>query len=59
MQTNGDFVLYDNEKNSKWSLKTSTTVGPHLTIQDDGNLVLYDANKKALWNSLTHAPCTG
>ena len=60
MQTNGEFVLYDNEKIAKWrTTGRQTFLGPHLIMQNDGNLVLYDAKKNALWNTGTHSKCRG
>lgn len=53
MQTDGNFVLYDNKGHSHWSaVPGSHKPGSVLVLQDDGNMVLYNG-RNAVWSSET------
>ncbi|SNT56307.1 hypothetical protein [Actinacidiphila glaucinigra] len=48
MQTDGNFVGYDNQGKPQWASDTDGNSGAHVVLQDDGNLVVY-AGPHALW----------
>lgn len=50
MQSDGNLVLYDTNKNDLWSSGTFNNAS-FLVIQDDGNAVIYAMNNK--WSSGT------
>jgi hypothetical protein len=53
MQTDGNFVLYDDGGKPYWSTGTWGRPGNWLVLQNDGNLVLYTNSGQALWASNT------
>ena len=58
LQTDGNFVVYENGKKPVWATDTSGHKPVFLILQNDGNLVMYKGtgpadNKGVLWNSKT------
>lgn len=53
MQSDGNFVLYDNNGSALWHTQSNGNPGSELRLQSDGNIVLYSASNTALWNSST------
>jgi hypothetical protein len=49
MQTDGNFVLYNNCSNPVWHTSTSGNPGAFLNAQDDGNMVVYSSSSTVLW----------
>jgi hypothetical protein len=55
MQTDGNVVLYNGDRQPLWATNTHGTVKPrNLKMQGDGNLVLHDTNGKPRWASGTY-----
>ena len=56
MQTDGNFVLYNSQKQAVWNTKTHgpSNHNSYLVLQDDGNLVIYKPNGVAMWNTKTN-----
>ena len=52
MQDDGNFVLYDANRNPLWSSNTWGWQNSYLAVQDDGNLVVYNGTTP-LWDSQT------
>ena len=53
MQTDGNFVCYDDSGRAFWATGTNDHPDARVTLQDDGNLVVYDRSGRALWASNT------
>ncbi|MFB9366486.1 RHS repeat-associated core domain-containing protein [Kitasatospora albolonga] len=57
MQTDGNFVIYDANRNPLWSTSTWNNNGAYLALQDDANLVIYKnvsaPNQNPIWASST------
>jgi hypothetical protein len=54
VQTDGNFVLYDNSWKPLWNSHTAGNGPSTLKIQPDGNLVLYTASTRPTWSIGTH-----
>jgi hypothetical protein len=57
LQTNGNFVIKDNQSKPLWSSGVYPGIGysPYNAyMQEDGNFVVYDQNKKPIWATDTH-----
>lgn len=54
MQSDGNFVLYDqaNDSNDSWATATNGYAGAYIVLQDDGNLVIY-LGDKPIWATNT------
>jgi hypothetical protein len=52
MQTDGNFVIYDDQNRPVWATNTQGYPGAFLIVQNDGNVVIYK-NNSPLWNSGT------
>jgi outer membrane protein assembly factor BamB len=50
MQTDGNFVVYNQAFVPRWDAKTGGKPGAYLAAQDDGNLVIYGSDGTVLWN---------
>lgn len=55
MQEDGNFVVYDEAMQPRFSTGTAGHPGAFLRLQNDGNLVVYALDRTALWDSQTHA----
>jgi hypothetical protein len=56
MQTDGNFVVYDNNNHPLFATNTSGHQGAFMIMQDDGNLVVYTGDGQSpLWASHTSA----
>ncbi|PYC70622.1 hypothetical protein C7C46_27345 [Streptomyces tateyamensis] len=57
MQADGNFVVYDSNRNPLWASGTYPNSGAYLALQDDGNLVVYKnasaPNQNPLWSTQT------
>jgi hypothetical protein len=59
MQADGNFVIYNSNKNPLWSSETKGKGGVTLVLQDDGNLVIYKQDgTTAVWASNTMQSAT-
>jgi hypothetical protein len=54
MQTDGNLVLYHNQKGAIWATGTNGKNGFNMVMQGDGNFVLYDTRNHPLWASGTN-----
>ncbi|MCX4597512.1 hypothetical protein OG819_50500 [Streptomyces sp. NBC_01549] len=52
MQTDGNFVIYDNDRHGLWSTRTNG-VGYRAIMQADGNFVVYDRSSRGIWSTGT------
>ncbi|MEW1641172.1 hypothetical protein [Streptomyces sp. NPDC091219] len=52
MQTDGNFVLYDENNKARWATMTFGS-NYHAVFQGDGNLVVYTADNRPVWASRT------
>ncbi|MFE2718807.1 hypothetical protein ACFXKI_44515 [Streptomyces mirabilis] len=52
MQTDGNFVIYDNDRHGLWSTRTNG-VGYRAIMQADGNFVIYDRSSRGIWSTGT------
>ena len=52
LQKDGNFVLYDSNRNALWSSRTWDRPNAYLAVQNDGNLVVYQGTMP-LWASNT------
>jgi hypothetical protein len=52
MQTDGNFVLYDENNHFQWATNTVGR-GEFVEFQPDGNLVVWNADNQPVWGSLT------
>jgi hypothetical protein len=53
MQSDGNFVIYNPDRNPVWASGTAGYPGAHLVLQGDGNLVIYDSSGVPRWASNT------
>jgi len=53
MQTDGNFVIYDDAGKPYWSTNSWGQPGNWLVLQSDGNLVLYNTAGRAVWATNT------
>lgn len=53
MQSDGNFVVYDNNNRVLWNTATHGNANARLLIQNDGNLVMYSSINVVLWTSNT------
>ena len=53
MQSDGNFVLYDQHNVAVWASNTGGFPGAYLAVQDDGNMVVYHKNGHSLWATNT------
>ena len=53
MQSDGNFVLYDQHNAPVWASNTAGSPGAYLAIQDDGNMVVYRKDGHPLWATNT------
>jgi hypothetical protein len=53
MQSDGNFVCYDDQGVAYWSSGTWGNNGSFLLLQEDGNLVIYKQNGESVWASKT------
>ena len=54
VQSDGNFVLYNDANHPLWASNTNGHGGAYLAVQDDGNLVVYAPGGAALWNTHTN-----
>jgi hypothetical protein len=54
MQSDGNFVCYDQSGHAFWATRTWGHPGSYIVLQDDGNLCLYSPNNSLLWQSGTN-----
>ena len=59
MQSDGNFILYDDASTTKWSTGTSSKNSTFLVLENSGNLVLFDQDQNSLWATNTTASCLG
>jgi hypothetical protein len=53
MQTDGNFVVYDQSGNAAFAAGTDGNPGSRLVVQNDGNVVIYAPDGTALWATNT------
>jgi len=53
MQTDGNFVVYDQSGNAVFAAGTDGNPGSRLVVQNDGNVVIYAPDGTALWATNT------
>ena len=49
MQTDGNFVVYDEDGVAQWASTTAGNPGAYLSVNDDGNLVIYGSDGQPVW----------
>ena len=55
MESDGNFVVYDDEGKPCFQTGTKGHPGAFLRCQDDGNLVIYTRDNKPIWQTKTYA----
>ena len=53
MQSDGNFVCYDQFNRAHWATGTNGRGGTRVVLQDDGNLVIYTSGGSPVWASNT------
>jgi hypothetical protein len=59
MEEDGNFVVYDRDKNPVFQTATGGHPGSYLQLQSEGNLVVYTPGRKGTWASNTAARLEG
>ena len=59
MEEDGNFVVYDRDKNPVFQTATGGNPGSYLQLQSEGNLVVYTLGRKGIWASNTAARLEG